>query len=83
MGQMVVPVGKLRVKVHKVEVMLDNIIVTGKSDAAHLENIEAVLKRLAVKNLRINVHNGLFFLRRIEYCVNEIAKDSQSIHNIS
>ena len=76
MGQMVVPVGKLRVKVHKVEVMLDNISVTGKSDAAHLENIEAVLKRLAVKNLRINVHNGLFFLRRIGYCVNEIAKDS-------
>ena len=38
-----------------VEVMLDDIIVTGKSDAAHLENLEAVLKRLAEKNLRINI----------------------------
>ena len=48
-----------------VEVMLDDIIVTGKSDAAHLENLEAVLKRLAEKNLRINVQKCRFFLERI------------------
>ena len=40
-----------------VEVMLDDIIVMRKSDAAHLDNLEAVLKRLAEKNLRINVQN--------------------------
>ena len=58
-----------------VEVMLDDIIVTGKSDAAHIENLEAVLKRLAEKNLRINVQKCRFFLERIEYCGHEIDKD--------
>ena len=58
-----------------VEVMLDDIIVTGKSDEAHLENLEAVLKRLAEKNLRINVQKCRFFLERIEYCGHEIDKD--------
>ena len=43
------------------EVMLDHIIVTWKSDAAHLANLEAVLKRLAEKNLRINVQECRFF----------------------
>ena len=57
-----------------VEVMLDDIIVTGKSDAAHLENLEAVLKRLAEKNLRINVQKCRFFMERIEYCGHEIDK---------
>ena len=33
-----------------VEAMLDDIIVTGKSDAEHLENLEAVLRRLAERN---------------------------------
>ena len=55
-----------------VDVMLDDIIVTGKSHAAHLESLEAVLKRLAGKNLRINVQK---FLERIEYCGHEIDKD--------
>ena len=58
-----------------VEVMLDDIIVMGKSDAAHLENIEAVLKRLAEKDLRINVQKCRFFMELIEYCGHEIDKD--------
>ena len=62
-----------------VEVMLDDIIVTGKSDAAHLEKLEAVLKRLAEKNLRINVQKCRFFMERIEYCGHEIDKDG--LHN--
>ena len=62
-----------------VEVMLDDIIVTGKSDAAHLENLEVVLKRLAEKNLCINVHKCRFFVERIEYYGHEIDKDG--LHN--
>ena len=50
------------------EVMLDEIIVTGKSDAEHLENLEAVLRRLAEKDLRINAKKCRFFMERIEYC---------------
>ena len=49
-----------------VEVMLDDIIVTGKSDAENLENLEAALRRLAEKDLQINAkkcreidHDGL------------------------
>ena len=49
-------------------------VVTGKSDAAHLDNLEAVIKRLAEKNLRINVQKCRFFLDRIEYCGHAIAK---------
>ena len=61
--------------ISNVEVMGDDIIVVGKYDAAHLENIEAVLKRLAERNLRINVQKCRFFLERIEYCGHEIDKE--------
>ena len=57
------------------EVMLDDIIVTGKSDAEHLENLEAVLRRLAEKDLRINAKKCWFFMERIEYCGHEIVHD--------
>ena len=46
------------------EVMLDDIIVTGKSDAEYLENLEVVLRRLAKKCRS--------FMERIEYCGHEI-----------
>ena len=58
-----------------VEVMLDDIIVRGKSDAEHLENLEAVLRRLAEKDLRINAKKCRFFMERIEYCGHEIDHD--------
>ena len=58
-----------------IEVMLDDISVTGNYDAAHLENLEAVLKRLAEKKLRINVQKYRIFVQRIEYCGHEIDKD--------
>ena len=57
------------------EVMLDDIIVTGKSDAEHLENLEAVLRRLAEKDLQINAKKCRSFMERIEYCDHEIDHD--------
>ena len=57
------------------EVMLDDIIVTGKSDAEHLENLEAVPRRLAEKDLRINANKCRFFMELVEYCGNEIDHD--------
>ena len=36
-----------------VAVRVDDILVTGKSDAEHLENLELVLKRLHEKGLRL------------------------------
>ena len=48
-----------------VEVMLDEFPFTGKSDAEHLENLEAVLRRLAEKALRINAKKCRFFMERI------------------
>ena len=58
-----------------VKAMLDDIIVTGKSDAAHHENSEYGLKRLEEKNLRIDVQKCRFFMERVGYCGHEIAKD--------
>ena len=58
-----------------VDDMLDDIIVTGKSDAEHLENLEAILRRLAEKDLRINAKKCRFFMERIEYCGHEIDHD--------
>ena len=55
--------------------MLDDIIVRGKSDAEHLENLEAVLRRLAEKDLRINAKKCQFSMERIEYCGHEIDHD--------
>ena len=57
------------------EVMLDDIIVAGKSDAEHLENLEPVLRRRAEKDLQINAKKCRFFMERIEYCGHEIDHD--------
>ena len=58
-----------------VEVMLDGIVVTGKSDDEYLENLEAVLRRLTEKDLRTNAKKYRFFVERIEYCGHEIDHD--------
>ena len=52
--------------------MLDDIIVTDKSDVAHLDNRGALMKRIAEKNLQINVQKCRFFMERIAYCGHEI-----------
>ncbi len=52
--------------------ILDDMIVTGKSDAEHLANLEEVLRRLH--------HHGLneFFTEKITFCGHDI--DSEGLH---
>lgn len=54
---------------------LDNIVITGADDDAHLENLEKVLKRLNDFGLRANKAKCEFFQDVSEYCGHIIDKD--------
>ncbi|GAA6089209.1 uncharacterized protein K02A2.6-like, partial [Tachysurus ichikawai] len=54
---------------------LDDIIVTGKDDADHLQNFQRVLTRLCEYGLRANKEKCEFFKSRISYCGHVIDKD--------
>ena len=56
-------------------VFLDDICVTGPTDAAHLANLEEVLKRLAQENLRINPKKCRWFLPEVSYLGVRINKE--------
>ena len=43
------------------EVLLDDIIVTGKTTAKHWSRLEMILKRLQEKNIRVNATKCAFF----------------------
>ena len=45
--------------------ILDDMIITGKNDEAHLANLEEVLRRLQVHGLRANKAKCEFFKERI------------------
>ena len=50
------------------EVILDDIVVTGRTTEEHLSRLDMVLKRLREKNLRVNTGNCIFFQEQIKYC---------------
>ncbi len=54
---------------------LDDIIVTGKDDTDHLQNLQRVLMRLCEYGLRANKEKCEFFKSRISYCGHVIDKD--------
>lgn len=54
---------------------LDDIVITGENDDAHLENLEKVLKRLNEFGLRANKAKCEFFQDEIEYCGHKIDKN--------
>ncbi|XP_064487549.1 uncharacterized protein K02A2.6-like [Ornithodoros turicata] len=56
---------------------LDDILVTGKTDEDHLRNLEAVLKTLLEKGVRVQRDKCDFFKPRLEYLGHLI--DSESI----
>jgi hypothetical protein len=63
-----------------VKVLLDDIIVTGKTKTEHLCRLEQVLQRLQEKNLRINKQKCMFFQDRVEYCGHAI--DKHGLHKM-
>ena len=52
--------------------ILDDIIITGKSDEEHLKTLETVLQRLQDYNLRAHVDKCSFFREEITYCWHKI-----------
>ena len=58
--------------------ILDDMIITGKDDKEHLENLEEVLKRLQANGLRANREKCEFFQMKITYCGHEV--DRHGLH---
>ena len=58
--------------------ILDDIIITIKTDDEHLKTLEAVLQRLMDYNLRVNETKCKFFQEEITYCGHRI--DANGLH---
>ena len=62
----------------RISCILDDMIVTGKSDAEHLANLEEVLGRLHHHGLRANKSKCEFFKEKITFCGHDDI-DSESL----
>ena len=58
--------------------VLDDIIVSGKTDEEHLENLESMFKRLHDAGLKANKEKCEFFRDRVQFCGHEI--DREGLH---
>ena len=58
-----------------VQCILDDMIVSGKSNEEHLDNLESVLKRLQDAGLKANKEKFEFFRDRVQFCGHEIDKE--------
>ena len=58
--------------------ILDDMIVSGKTDEEHLENLESVFKRLQDAGLKANKEKCEFFRDRVQFCGHEI--DREGLH---
>lgn len=57
------------------QVILDDMIITGKTDQDHLQNLESVFKRLNDNGLKVNPEKCEFFKERVTFCGHEIDKN--------
>lgn len=55
--------------------VLDDMIISGKTDEEHLANLDAVLERLEKFGLRANLNNCDFFQEQVSYCGHMISKE--------
>ena len=60
--------------------ILDYMIITGKTDEEHLENLDKLLKRLQDAGLKANKEKCEFFRDRVQFCGHEI--DSEGLHKM-
>ena len=61
-----------------VKCIIDNMIITGKDDAEHFQNLESVLGRLAEYGLRVTLNKCQFFKNKVSFCGHEI--DRHCLH---
>ena len=61
-----------------VKVVLDDMIITGKTEEEHLKTLETVLARLRMHNLRVNLKKCSFFQDSIQFCGHVI--DATGLH---
>ena len=55
--------------------ILDDMLISGKTDEEHLENLESVLKGLQDAGLKANKEKCVFFKDRVQFCGHEIDKE--------
>ena len=55
--------------------ILDDMLISGKTDEEHLENLESMLKRLQDAGLKANKEKCVFFKDRVQFCGHEIDKE--------
>ncbi len=60
------------------QVILDDMIVTGKTNQEHLDNLSKVLTRLRERGLRLNHNKCEFFKSEIVFCGHRV--DKHGIH---
>ena len=53
-------------------VYLDDILITGKTEAEHLHNLSAILERLKNAEMKLNSSKSAFMLGEVEYLVHKI-----------
>ena len=53
----------------------DDILIYGQTFEEHLENLEAVFKRLKEKGIKLNAKKYYFFKREVKYLGRLISKD--------
>ena len=58
-----------------VHVVLDDMIITGKDDQEHLQNLDKVLARLEEYGLRLNLDKCQFFKDSVTFCGHIIDRD--------
>lgn len=55
--------------------VLDDMIISGKTDEEHLANLDAVLERLEKFGLRANLNKCDFFQEQVSYCGHMISEE--------
>ena len=58
----------------RVQCILDDMVITGRDDKEHLENLDKVLQRLEEFNVTVNKDKCRFFEKEIEFCGHIIDK---------
>lgn len=61
-----------------VQVILDDLVITGKTDQDHLNHLEAVLQQFEKYGVKLNEEKCLFFSRKISFCGHVI--DEEGLH---